>query len=371
MIGKNLFETDGHNLSPTLRERFDTDPEYRQRLVETMQFIDEFRRGRIARARFAETMTTSDFPGLLGGVVDRTLLGGYRPYPTSYQDWCSIYRDAKDFRELERHYLDLGDGVLTKVKQSEEYPYAELSEGKYSYKIEKFGRKFKFSWESFLNDDLSALTTTPARLGVAAKRTTEKLATSLICDANGPDATFFSDAHGNKLTLALNVANLKTAAGVMADLSDAGDEPIFNDPAVLVVPPALKITAQEIVKTIQTEITSGTDTKITTPGLFGNLKVAVAPYISRIITDADVRKKAWFLFADPAQLERPAVEIGFLRGHEEPQLFMKSPNASMIGGGDASAFGGDFDTDSIEFKIRHTSGGKAMDYRGAVGSFGQ
>ena len=371
MTEKTMFETDGHNLSPTLRERFDTDPEYRQKLVETMQFIDEFRRGRIARARFAETMSTSDFPGLLGGVIDRTLLGGYRPYPTSYQDWCSIYRDAKDFRELERHFLDLGDGALTKVKEAEEYPYASLDEGKYTYKVEKFGRKFKFSWEAFVNDDLSALTTIPSRLGIAAKRTTEKLATSLICDANGPDATFFSDANGNKLTLALNAANLKTAAGVMADLSDKGDEPIFNDPAVLVVPPALKITAQEIVKTIQTEISSGTDTTIKTPGLFGNLKVSVAPYISKIVTAGTVGKTSWFLFADPAQLERPAVEIGFLRGHEEPQLFMKSANASMIGGGDVGAFGGDFDSDSIEFKVRHIVGGVAMDYCGAVGSFGQ
>jgi len=51
-----------------------------------------------------------------------------------------------------------------------------------TYKVEKFGRKFKFSWEAFVNDDLSALTTIPSRLGIAAKRTTEKLATSLICD---------------------------------------------------------------------------------------------------------------------------------------------------------------------------------------------
>jgi len=46
---------------------------------------------------------------------------------------------------------------------------------------------------------------------------------------------------------------------------------------VLVVPPALKITALEIVKTIQAEVKSGTNTTIKTPGLFGNLKVAVAP----------------------------------------------------------------------------------------------
>jgi hypothetical protein len=364
-------DNDGKNLSRSLREKFGTDPAYRQKLVETMKFVDDYRNGRVARARFAETMTTSDFPGLLGGVIDRTLLGGYRSYPTSYQDWCSIYRDAKDFRTLERHYLDLGDGVLSSVKETTEYPYTDLDEGKYSYKVEKFGRKFKFSWESFVNDDLSALTTIPSRLGIAAKRTTEKLATSLICDANGPDATFFNDANGNKLALALNTANLKAAAATMADLSDAGDEPIFNDPAVLVVPPALKITALEIVKTIQTEIASGTDTKIQTPGLFGNLKVAVAPYISKIVTAGTVGKTSWFLFADPGQLERPAVEIGFLRGHEEPQLFMKAPNASMIGGGNVSAFGGDFDTDSIEFKVRHIVGGKAMDYRGAVGSFGQ
>ena len=90
MTGKNIFETDGRNLSPTLRERFTADPEYRQQIAETIQYIDDFRRGRIAPARFAETMSTSDFPGLLGGVIDRTLLGGYRPYPTSYQDWCGI-----------------------------------------------------------------------------------------------------------------------------------------------------------------------------------------------------------------------------------------------------------------------------------------
>ena len=371
MTGKNIFETDGHNLSPTLRERFKNDPVYRQRIGEAILYIDDFRRGRISRARFAETMTTSDFPDLFDGILDRTLLGGYLPYPTSYGEWCKIYPDAKDFRELERHYLDLGDGALTKVKELEEAPYAYLDEGKYSYRVEKYERKFAFSWEAFINDDLSALTTVPARLGVAAKRTTEKFATSLICDANGPDATFFSDAHGNKLALDLNAANLKTAAGVMADLSDAGDEPIFNDPAVLVVPPALRITAQEIVKTIQTEIASGTDTKIMTPGLFGNLKVAVAPYISKIITDADVRKKAWFLFADPKQLERPAVEIGFLQGYEEPQLTMKSPNAVRVGGGDLSPFSGSFEKGAVEFKVTHVIGGKAMDYRGAVGSFGQ
>jgi hypothetical protein len=65
------------------------------------------------------------------------------------------------------------------------------------------------------------------------------------------------------------------------------------------------------------------------------------------------------------------VELGFLQGHEEPQITMKSPNAVMVGGGDVNAFAGDFDTDSIEFRVRHVVGGLAMDPRMIVGSFGQ
>jgi len=95
----------------------------------------------------------------------------------------------EDFRELERHFLDLGDGALTKVKEAEEYPYASLDEGKYTYKVEKFGRKFKFSWEA-----LSTTTSRRSRPSRPARHCcqahTEKLATSLICDASGPDATF-------------------------------------------------------------------------------------------------------------------------------------------------------------------------------------
>jgi len=137
-------------------------------------------------------------------------------------------------------------------------------------------------------------------------------------------------------------------------------------------PPALKITALEIVKTIQAEVKSGTKHDDQDPRA---LRQPQGRRRTLHLEDRHHRhrreKTAWFLFADPAQLERPAVEIGFLRGLEEPQLFMKSANASMIGGGDVGAFGGDFDSDSIEFKIRHIVGGAAMDYRGAVGSFGK
>lgn len=370
----------GTNISQNLRRKFEADADYRQRLVETMQFIRDTQAGRIAPARFAEAMTTSDFPILLGGIMDRTLLGGYREYPASYEMWCKINRNVKDFRTISRTFLNLADGALDSVAQQEEYPFAGAAEGQYTYAVQKFGRKFKFSWESFVNDNLGAFSEVPMALGRAARRTTARFATSLICGAAGPNPVFFSAANGNMMNgnnSALSQTSLAAAANLLAQQMDNGGEPIFNDPAVLVVPPSLKLTAMQIVNALQirAQNAGGADVagtvQLDTVNLFQNLKIAVEPYISRIITAGTVGRTAWFLAADPAQSERPAVELGFLQGHEEPQIAMKSPNAVMVGGGDVNAFAGDFDTDSIEFRVRHVVGGTLMDPRMMVGSFGQ
>ena len=370
----------GTNISQNLRRKFEADADYRQRLVETMQFIRDTQAGRIAPARFAEAMTTSDFPILLGGIMDRTLLGGYREYHASYEMWCKINRNVKDFRTISRTFLNLADGALDSVAQQEEYPFAGAAEGQYTYAVQKFGRKFKFSWESFVNDNLGAFSEVPMALGRAARRTTARFATSLICGAAGPNPVFFSAANGNMMNgnnSALSQTSLAAAANLLAQQMDNGGEPIFNDPAVLVVPPSLKLTAMQIVNALQirAQNAGGADVagtvQLDTVNLFQNLKIAVEPYISRIITAGTVGRTAWFLAADPAQSERPAVELGFLQGHEEPQIAMKSPNAVMVGGGDVNAFAGDFDTDSIEFRVRHVVGGTLMDPRMMVGSFGQ
>jgi len=375
----NLFDG-GTNISQRLRQRFEADTEYRQHLAETMQFIREYRAGHVAPARFREAMTTSDFPILLGGVIDRTLLGGYREYPASFEMWCKINRNITDFRTISRGFLNLADGALDTVAQQEEYRAAGAAEGQYTYAVQKYGRKFKFSWESFVNDNLGAFSEVPMALGRAARRTTARFATSLICGAAGPNPVFFSAANGNMMNggnSALSQASLAAAANLLAQQMDNGGEPIFNDPAVLVVPPSLKLTAMQIVNALQIRAQSaggadvGGTVQLDTVNLFQNLKIAVEPYISRIITAGTVGRTSWFLAADPAQSERPAVEIGFLQGHEEPQIAMKSPNAVMVGGGDVNAFAGDFDTDSIEFRVRHIVGGTLMDPRMMVGSFGQ
>jgi len=75
------------------------------------------------------------------------------------------------------------------------------------------------------------------------------------------------------------------------------------------------------------------------------------------------------VFASPAE-GRPAVEMGFLRGHETPETFVKLADSQLLGGGVTDPSEGDFDTDSIQYKIRHVFGGTRLDPKMAVASNG-
>jgi hypothetical protein len=59
-----------------------------------------------------------------------------------------------------------------------------------------------------------------------------------------------------------------------------------------------------------------------------------------------------------------------LRGHAEPEIFIKEPNARRVGGGIVNPMDGDFETDSVEYKLRHVFGGSILDPKMSVGSNG-
>lgn len=354
------------------------DPQYMAKLAEAASFVAEVKRGRRPLHHLAEAMTTSDFPNLFGDILDRQLLAGYREFPTSYRDWVHV-STVRDFRTVNRLTIDGGEGRLQKVgviPEETEYPYDKLTDGKYQYSVAKYGKKFRFSWEAFINDDLEALNGTPDRQGRSARRTEEYFATDLLFDANGPDATFFSSGHANIVTSnpVLSIAALQTAFSILAAQTDTDGEPIMVDMATLVIPPALQVPAQNILNATEIWATSAGLGGVTGAELHAvnwmksKLKLSIAPYIPTIASSAN-GNTSWMLVADPST-GRPAAEVGFLRGHEEPEMFQKSANATRVGGGPADPMDGDFDTDSIEYKVRHVIGGVLMDPKSAVASNG-
>jgi hypothetical protein len=384
ITGSQLFGNEGIRLG-----RRQENPEYQRRLAEAARFVADVYTGRRTVARLQEAMTTSDFPLLFGDILDRQLLGAYAETPSTIGAFITM-KTVRDFRPSRMFTIDGAESTLSPVGQREEYPMAALTEGRYQFTVSKYGRVVPFSWETMINDDLDALKDIPERLGRASRRSEEKFGVGLFVTSAGPDSTFFSAANNNILIAAesggvldnppLSIAALQEAMILLSKARDSEGEPIVLDMVTLVVPPALEIVAQNILNAIQLELNTngGNLTGLANSGgleqrlivqnwMRNRLRLVVNHYLP--VIDTTTGNTAWYLFASPGT-SRPALVMAKLRGHENPEMFMKSPNAVRIGGGDVSPMDGDFDTDSIEYKVRHVFGGTQIDPKGAIASTG-
>lgn len=365
---QRLFNTaDGRGLRSMRRN----DPRYMRSLVEATQLYTDVLNGKRPMHTLEAAMSTSDFPLLFGDIIDRQLLGLYQSWPVT---WPSIAKRAtvSDFRTVKRFKVDGAESNLTLVPQGQEYPETSVSDADFSYAVAKYGRRLGFLWEAFVNDDLGALQDMPTRLATAARNTEERFATELFVDSTGPDATFFSSGHKNLGTAAaLSLTSLTTGMGALWAQTDTEGNPIFTGTVRLVVPPQLKVTANNIVHATQIVNSPGATTGDQyMANNWVNSEVAdvvVNPWLP--VVDTTHGTTAWYLFADPG-IGRPAIEMGFLRGHDTPELFMKSPNSVRIGGGVVGAEDGSFETDGVDYKVRHVLGGTLMEYRAAYANAG-
>lgn len=349
-------------------------PEYMGLLAEAATLVADVVSGRKRVHYLQEAMTTSDFPLLFGDIIDRQLLANYAETPQVYTDYVHV-STVRDFRTVNRFVVNGGEGRMSVVPQRTEYPQDSVSDGRYQYAVSKYGKKFTFDWEDIINDDLEALTDIPNRMSRSSRRTEEFFATDLFFDANGPDATFFASGNKNLVTSnpALTIDGLQKAFALLAAQVDTSGEPIIIDGVVLCVPPALEVTARNIMNATQLWLTSlaggiSGEQVNTVNWMQNRVKLSINPYIPIVAASAN-GSTSWILVADP-NTGRPAAEMGFLRGHTSPELFMKQSNAVSVGGGMTSEMDGDFDTDSIEYKVRHVLGGTLVDPKMAVGSNG-
>lgn len=360
------------------------DPAYLTRIAETAEFVADIYTGRRPTYQLREALTTSDFPLLFGDVLDRQLLQDYRETPATYRNWCRIAM-VSDFRTVKRFVVNGSEAVLLAVPQLAPYPESSLSDASYSYAVLKYGRQIALSWESIIDDDLQALRDIPQRFGRAARRSEEKFATQLLAGATGPNATMYTVGRKNTVIVAngasaanppLSISGLQDAFTVLANQVDTDGEPISIDAVELIVPPSLEVTAQNILHA--TQIIGGGLGQVggggvagqaimATNWMAGKVRLNVNSYLPIVSTTNGAT--SWYLVASPSST-RPAYEMGFLRGHEGPEIFIKEGNQRLVGSGSVDPMNGDFDTDAIMYKVRSVFSGVQLDPKATVASNG-
>jgi hypothetical protein len=399
----------------------DVTPEYRVRLDEAQRLWDRVLSGnRWAALQFSEAMTMSDFAGYFGDILDRSILANYAETPYTWPLYCDR-KEINDFRQAKIFRFDRGASVLdgpiqpnsykasgagpTGLAQISEYPMSYRVESNYIDQLYKFGRRMDFAWETLVNDDLDALKDTPALFGRAARRTEEKRATELFVTSAGPNPTFFSNANKNLLNITVlpnlttqyglssnphfSITALQAAMNVMQNQRDLDGEPISIDAWCLVYPPSLDVVVKNVMSATQVWMndqggTIGTDGSLQRLLADNWAKNVVKPAKNYYLPVVDTThgNTGWYLFASPSN-GRPALQQSFLRGRTGPEMFMKAANSVAIGEGvmgpgngvmpgtgNVNPMDGDFETDSIMYKIRHVLGGTLLDPIMAVASNG-
>jgi hypothetical protein len=165
------------------------------------------------------------------------------------------------------------------------------------------------------------------------------------------------------------------AVQAFREFVDADGEPILIDGFEMVVPPALEVTMYQVLQS-QLLIAAGGDgtagaKAIITPNknVIPNFSITghVNAYLPILDTSAN-KNTTWYLIAKLAN--GAAVQLNFLRGHETPELVMKNPNKLTLGGATQNPLEGDFESDAIDWRVRHIMGGAVIDPRMAIVSVG-
>jgi hypothetical protein len=350
---QHLFGGEGNRIRS--RER---DPKYMNLLGEAANLVADVVEGRRGMHVLREAMSTSDFPTLFADILDRQLLANYRETDPVWQNYCRR-STVPDFRLVSRTAIDGAEGALDDVAELEEYPEGKLDESRDQYKVKKTGRRLDLSWEALINDDLDAFMRNPERLARAARRTEDRFATSLHVDSTGPHASLYDVTNTLTGNPTLSINSLQAAMTLLSTFRDNDNEPIFIEMVELVVPPALEIVAQNILNAIvirMKENGGSANSELEAKNwMAGRFRLSVNPYIPVIANSAN-GNTSWFLFANPDS-GRPALEVGKLRGYEDPALYEKVPDARRVGGGEVME---SFDTDSRAWRVRHVIGGTRL-----------
>ena len=342
---------------------------YKMALAECEQFIDRVLKGRVRTWRLQEAMSNDLFPLMHADALDRKMYAAYTAWPKTWNRY--IRRSlVTDFRKVKRFANTGVRGLLQIVPELAEHPERTTAELAYEYAVSKYEAGFGYSFESMVNDDLGMYSRLHLDLAQSAVDTEEYFAAGLLADANGPNATYFNLANDNVATAnaPLNRTNLQNALTRLLKRKDDRGNPITITAVELVVAPGLQLTANDIINTTEYRIVdaSGNVSIITGNGISANLRVSVNAQLPAVITTA-AADTSWWLMASP-ESARPAAEMGFLAGYEEPALYEKIPDMRRFGGGAEVMWS--FDFGDAHKKVQHILGGTFIDPRMTIASKG-
>lgn len=304
-----------------------------------------------AKAIAAAGFSTMSLTGILGNVANKSLLQGYTATP----DVAGVVfgkGSNPDFKPASRYRMT-ALGKLTRVGPSGEIKAMSLQEEGMTAQVETSAALLTITREAIINDDLGVFLRAGQAMGLNAQSVKQEAAFLEYLDY----ATFFTTARGNYFegaTSALALSSLSTAEKMLAELKDANNRPINMQGKYLLVPPALKASAEAMMKA--NKVIGSTTANIPVQDANpheGKWTVHSSPWLGAAAGLANSSDTAWALLSDPAMAA--VLEISYLNGNENPIVEVFDTQPDVLG---------------QTYQIVFDFGVDKQDYRGGVFSKG-
>lgn len=282
--------------------------------------------------------STDDFPALLGNTANKALALGYETAPVGHTLFTGE-RDVRDFKPAT--LVNLAEApALDDVPEMGEYKSGKMQDSATTFQLVTSGKIIEISRQALINDDLGALTSVPAAMGMAARRMeADKVFAMLTGNPDMRDGVpLFHADHGNlsegavltNRSLAIARAAMRRQKGI------AGLGYLDPQPKFLIVPVRMETQAEQLIASMVDPESSNN-----TPNL---------QFIRSLILVADPRldevsETAWYLAAGPSQID--GILRVYLDGQRQPTIIENT----------------EFRRDVYGYKVRHDFGVGVIDHR--------
>jgi len=294
--------------------------------------------------KLERAFTTSDFPLILQDAANKSVLTGYELSPATH---TVVTRQTTAPNFLTQYKVAASAAPdLKLINEDGEYTYSGVTEVGAAVALATYGRLMAVSRQNIINDALNEIYRALQSAGTAIARLQSDIVWGLITsNVTMPDGDALFHANHNNISTAaaLTVASL----GDMKRLMRLQQAPKLNatdviyldlQPFVLVVPPSLETTAEQLLNSINDPANANN----TFNPFAHKLRLVVEP---RLETDSTTR---YYVMADPnvfSWFDRVGLE-----GQEN----------GFLGQQDG------WSIDGTEFKVRNDFAAVVNDYRGAV-----
>ncbi|HZG29943.1 MAG TPA: hypothetical protein VE079_15925 [Ensifer sp.] len=285
--------------------------------------------------------STSDFPAIFEGAVNRTLEQRYALAQPTFKRFARK-KNFRDFRPDTT--VKVGDfPMLSKILENGKMKYGTFSEGKESVQAFSYAIALNISRPMLINDDLGAIADLMTSYGATVALFEEMTFYSGGFNAKlGDGKTVFHADHNNLAGAgsAITVDSVGAGRKAMSLQKSIDGNPLLANPArVMLVGPNQLLDAEKLLASI-------TPATVSTVNLFSGK--------FELVETSQIADNSWHLLTDPSAGSN--YRWGYLDGYEAPRVRMESPFGQQ---GFSMSVEHDFGCGATDFRFGYKNPGQA------------